>query len=167
LFVQRAGIKLFAARGKVEVQAQSDAMELTAEKDMTITSTEGTVTLQAKNEILLTSGGGYIRLSGGNIEVHGPGKIDVKGAQHSFGGPTRLSKSLTPLPDPQGIYSEFFTLKDEQTQVPLKYARYRITTAEGQVFEGRSDGEGRTQRVHTSSSQQMKVDVLDRLDDFA
>ncbi|MBE2167852.1 MULTISPECIES: type VI secretion system Vgr family protein [unclassified Cobetia] len=36
LFVQRASIKLFAAKGKVEMQAQSDAMELTSEKDMTI-----------------------------------------------------------------------------------------------------------------------------------
>ncbi|MDI6005309.1 DUF2345 domain-containing protein, partial [Cobetia pacifica] len=65
----------------------------------TITSTEGTVTLQAKNEILFTSGGGYIRLSGGNIEVHGPGKVDVKGAQHSFGGPASLEGTMPELPE--------------------------------------------------------------------
>lgn len=99
LFVQRAGIKLFAARGKVEMQAQSDAMELTSEKGMTITSTEGAVTLQAKNEILLSSGGGYLRLSGGNIEVHGPGLVDVKGAQHSFGGPASMEASMPELPE--------------------------------------------------------------------
>ncbi len=81
------------------MQAQSDAMELTSEKGMTITSTEGAVTLQAKNEILLSSGGGYLRLSGGNIEVHGPGLVDVKGAQHSFGGPASMEASMPELPE--------------------------------------------------------------------
>ncbi|MGQ7247438.1 type VI secretion system Vgr family protein [Halomonas sp. V046] len=99
LFVQRAGIKLFAAQGKVEIQAQSDAMELTAEKDLTITSTEHSVRIDAKDEILLTSGGGYIRLKGGNIEIHGPGKIDIKGALHSFAGPASQSADLPDLPD--------------------------------------------------------------------
>ncbi|MEQ7870812.1 type VI secretion system tip protein TssI/VgrG [Chromohalobacter salexigens] len=99
LFVQKAGIKLFAARGKVEMQAQSDAMELTAEKDVKITSTEGRVEINAANGILLNSGGGYIRIEGGNIDVHGPGKIDVKGAQHVFGGPTSLDAAMPELPE--------------------------------------------------------------------
>jgi len=99
LFVQKAGIKLFAARGKVQVQAQSDAMELTAEKDIKITSTEGWVEINAANGILLASGGGYIRIEGGNVDVHGPGKIDVKGAQHIFGGPTSLDAPMPELPE--------------------------------------------------------------------
>ncbi|KAA0018580.1 type VI secretion system tip protein VgrG [Salinicola corii] len=99
LFVQKAGIKLFAARGKVEVQAQSDAMELTAQKDVKITSTEGRIEINAANGILLNSGGGYIRIEGGNIDVHGPGKIDIKGAQHSFGGPASMDAAMPELPE--------------------------------------------------------------------
>ncbi|WP_280541333.1 type VI secretion system Vgr family protein, partial [Chromohalobacter sp. 11-W] len=99
LFVYRAGIKLFAGRGKVEVQAQSDAMELTAQKDVKITSTEGRVEINAANGILLHSGGGYIRIEGGNIDVHGPGKVDVKGAQHQFGGPTSMNVAMPDLPE--------------------------------------------------------------------
>ncbi|MDR6413279.1 type VI secretion system Vgr family protein, partial [Paraburkholderia terricola] len=38
LFVQNAGMKLFAARGKVEVQAHSDNIELTAQKTMKLLS---------------------------------------------------------------------------------------------------------------------------------
>ncbi|MDH4571513.1 type VI secretion system Vgr family protein [Salinicola acroporae] len=105
LFVQKAGIKLFAARGKVEVQAQSDEMALTAEKDVKITSTEGRVEINAANGILLNSGGGYIRIEGGNIDVHGPGKIDIKGAQHSFGGPTSLQVPFDALPREPLCYS--------------------------------------------------------------
>ncbi|WP_251978927.1 DUF2345 domain-containing protein, partial [Salinicola avicenniae] len=103
LFVQRAGIKLFAARGKVEVQAQSDAMELTAQKDVKITSTEGKVEINAANGILLTSGGAYVRIEGGNIDVHGPGAIDVKGAQHSFGGPTSMDVAAPELPEGEDV----------------------------------------------------------------
>ncbi|QLD47859.1 DUF2345 domain-containing protein, partial [Paraburkholderia fungorum] len=33
-------------------------------------------------------GGAYIRIKDGNIEIHAPGKIDIKGAQHAFSGPT-------------------------------------------------------------------------------
>ncbi|XLM22214.1 DUF2345 domain-containing protein, partial [Chromobacterium piscinae] len=35
-------------------------------------------------EILVTAGGGYIRLAGGNIEVHCPGTVSVKGASHDL-----------------------------------------------------------------------------------
>lgn len=63
-------------------------------------SASGTVELKTliaqavKGEILLTSGGAYIRLKDGNIEIHAPGKIDVKGAQHSFNGPTRIDEKF-------------------------------------------------------------------------
>ncbi|WP_110688082.1 type VI secretion system Vgr family protein, partial [Salinicola aestuarinus] len=103
LFVYRAGMKLFAAKGKVQIQAQSDDMELTAQKDVKITSTEGRVEINAANGILLTSGGGYIRIEGGNIDVHGPGKIDVKGAQHSFGGPASLNVAPPELPEGEDV----------------------------------------------------------------
>ncbi|MBR9771396.1 MAG: type VI secretion system tip protein VgrG [Gammaproteobacteria bacterium] len=99
LFVQRAGIKLFAAQGKVEVQAQSDEMALTAEKTLSVTSTEDSVEVSAAKEILLTCAGAYVRLKDGNIEVHAPGKIDIKGAQHNFAGPASLSAELTDLPE--------------------------------------------------------------------
>ncbi|WP_157958725.1 DUF2345 domain-containing protein, partial [Salinicola sp. CPA57] len=85
LFVQKAGIKLFAARGKVEIQAQSDNLEATARRDLGVTSTEDKIDFAAAEEILLVSGGAYVRIKGGNIELHAPGKVTVKGATKSFG----------------------------------------------------------------------------------
>jgi type VI secretion system secreted protein VgrG len=52
----------------------------------------------AKQEILLTSGGAYIRIKDGGIEIHAPGKIDIKGAQHSFAGPVSDSYPLPVMP---------------------------------------------------------------------
>ncbi|MBA4706850.1 type VI secretion system Vgr family protein [Aquitalea aquatica] len=89
-------LKLIAAKGKVQVQAQSDAMEITADKDVTITSCKDKIMVNAKQEILLTAGGGYIRIAGGNIEVHCPGTVTVKGASHDLSGPTSLN---APMPE--------------------------------------------------------------------
>ena len=93
LFVQNAGMKLFAAKGKVEVQAQSDNVEITAQKTLKLLSATDQIEASAKQEVLLTSGGAYIRIREGNIEIHAPGNIDIKGAQHTFNGPTSLNRT--------------------------------------------------------------------------
>ncbi|MCK0746822.1 DUF2345 domain-containing protein, partial [Chromohalobacter nigrandesensis] len=165
LFVQKAGIKLFAARGKVDLQAQDGEMAFTAEKGVKVTSTEGRIEINADNGILLQSGGGYIRIEGGNVDVHGPGKIDVKGAQHDFGGPKSMPMSFDPLPESQGPYEQYFTLSDKRSGNTLPYASYRVETAEGKMFEGRADAEGNTQKILTRKPEQLKVTILDRFDD--
>ena len=80
LFAQRLGIKIFAGKGKVEIQAQSDEMLLDALKDIRISSSEGRVFINAKKEIILTSGGGYIRIADGTVECAAPDKIIERGA---------------------------------------------------------------------------------------
>jgi type VI secretion system secreted protein VgrG len=92
-FVQNAGIKLFAAKGKVEIQAQGDNLELTAQKAVKLVSVTDNIEASASQGILLTAGGAYIRIANGNIEIHAPGKVDIKGAQHAFSGPTRLDET--------------------------------------------------------------------------
>lgn len=90
LFVQSAGMKLFAAKGRIEVQAHADNVELTAQKSLKLVSAAEKIQAAAQQEILLTSGGAYIRLKDGNIEIHAPGKVDVKGANFQFSGPARM-----------------------------------------------------------------------------
>lgn len=79
LFAQKLGIKIFASKGKVEIQAQSDEMLLDACKDLRISSSDGKILISAKNEIILTSGGGYIRIGGGTVECAAPDKIIERG----------------------------------------------------------------------------------------
>nr|WP_257806539.1 type VI secretion system tip protein VgrG [Burkholderia glumae] len=75
LFVQNAGMKLFAAKGKVEIQAQSDAMALSALKDLTITSASGRLVLSADKEIWIGAGGSYIKITPDLIENGTTGQI--------------------------------------------------------------------------------------------
>jgi type VI secretion system secreted protein VgrG len=91
LYAQKLGIKLFASKGKVEIQAQADEMTLDALKDIRISSSEGKIIISAKKEIILTSGGGYIRIADGTVECAAPDKIIERGAVwQKFGG-----KSIT------------------------------------------------------------------------
>ncbi|WP_032664999.1 DUF2345 domain-containing protein, partial [Pseudomonas syringae] len=108
LFAQNAGAKLFTAKGKIELQAQSDAMELTAQQGLKITSLAQLVEMSAQKEILLTSGGAYVRIVRGDIEVHAPGTIDIKGAKKTLSGPASMDYSNRPLPIsmPAGLYDE-------------------------------------------------------------
>jgi len=106
LFVQgvkdKTSLKLFAAKGKIQLQAQSDSMELTADKDVTVTSCKDSITIAAKTEILLNVGGGsYIRMAGGNIEVHCPGTLSVKGAEHDVAGPASMTVPMPIFPGKQ------------------------------------------------------------------
>jgi len=80
LFAQKLGIKMFASRGKVEIQAQGDEMTLDALKDIRISSSQGKLVISAKQEIILTSGGGYIRIADGVVECSAPDKIIQRAA---------------------------------------------------------------------------------------
>lgn len=75
LFAQNAGVKLFAAKGKVEIQAQGDAMALSALQDVTITSSNGKLVLSANKEIWIGAGGSYIRITAETIENGTSGQI--------------------------------------------------------------------------------------------
>lgn len=78
LFAQNAGVKLFAAKGKVEIQAQGDAMALSALNDVTITSSSGKLVLSADKEIWIGAGGSYIRITADTIENGTSGQIIEK-----------------------------------------------------------------------------------------
>ncbi|MBU4682632.1 type VI secretion system tip protein VgrG [Cedecea davisae] len=87
LFAHKLGIKIFASKGKVEIQAQGDEMTLDALKDIRISSSEGKLVISAKQEIIITSGGGYIRIADGTVECAAPDKIIQRAAVwQKFGG---------------------------------------------------------------------------------
>jgi type VI secretion system secreted protein VgrG len=80
-FAARLGIRIFAAKGKVQVQAQSDTMELMSMQDMTVSSSDGEVVITGRKGVTLGDGAGaYVKLSGGKIVLGSPaGEIEVKG----------------------------------------------------------------------------------------
>ncbi|OJA82251.1 type VI secretion protein ImpA, partial [Burkholderia ubonensis] len=141
LFVQNAGMKLFAAKGDVEIQAQNDNIEMIAQKTVKLLSATATLEGVAKQEVLLTSGGAYIRIKDGNIEIHAPGKVDVKGGEHAFSGPTSLHKT--------------FKMEGKKADMRIRYVDadgnvphgepIKFTTEDGTVHSVALDAEGKAE----------------------
>ena len=97
---QEVGLKLHAASGKVSSQSQSGATSLVADKTVTVASVNKSVAVSApKKHVLLTAQGAYIKLEGGNIEVHAPGKVEFKASKKELAGPQSTSgEKVMPKP---------------------------------------------------------------------
>lgn len=99
LFAQKMGIKIFASKGKVEIQAQGDAMDLLAKDTLTIASQDNQIIVTAKTELILNCGGAYIRIKDGDVEIGTPGNIRMKCGNLQKMGPASL-KSTIKLAEP-------------------------------------------------------------------
>ena len=154
VFAQSSGLQLIAGQGLVDIQAQSDALNIQAQKDISITNSSGEVTVSASDELVLTCGGAYIKISGGNIELGCPGNILLKAANVNQAGPANLD--TPPITFPKG-YGEGFTLQDPETGKISPFTRYHIKTGEGDIYEGTSGLDGKTIPVYTSMPSFLKV----------
>ncbi len=166
LFTQADGAKVIAANGPVSLQAHTGPMDILADNAMTITSSNGHIVIQAKQEIVLGAGGGYIRLQGADIEIHAPGAVSVKGTARDFLGAGSGEVTLPVLPDASGNipvdsaeFDEMFHLVDS-TDLPLPNTKYRITGSNGQVWEGVTDSEGLTKRIYTSRAVELSIEIF-------
>lgn len=99
LFAQWMGVKIFAGKGKVELQAQSDAMDLFAKKSLSIASKDEKVIVSACTELILNCGGAYIRLKDGDVEIGAPGNLRIKCTTLQKMGPASFNSSIE-LPEP-------------------------------------------------------------------
>ncbi|KAE9686812.1 type VI secretion system tip protein VgrG [Escherichia coli] len=157
VLARKAGMKLFAAKGKVEIQAQDDALEAIAKKDVTVTSVEGKVVITGATELVVNCDGAFMKLAGGNMELGAPGNILLKCANVQKMGSADYD---APKPElPQG-YSENFIAQDKETGDILANTRYRITTADGSVYEGRTDSDGKTAEIFGATKSQINIELL-------
>lgn len=141
LFVHRAGMKLIAAGGRIDIQAQQDEMELQAKQAMRLSSTDNAIILAGKQEILLTSGDAYIRLAGGNIEIHAPKTVDIKGARKSLSGPASLSHTFNQFPESR-FNETFRAVKPDGT--PVANMPYELRRGDDVISTGVTDADGHT-----------------------
>ena len=92
---QETGTHLHAASGMVSLQSQSGKTIAAADKKVTFASTHASLNVAAPKHVLLTAKGAYLKLSGGNIEVHAPGKVLFKASMKNWTGPKSASSSLS------------------------------------------------------------------------
>jgi type VI secretion system secreted protein VgrG len=97
---QETGIRLHAASGKVSSQSQNDETRITADKAITVASVAKSVGVAARQYVMFTAQGAVLKLEGGNIMLHGPGKIEFKASMKELAGPK--SSTTTSAQHPKG-----------------------------------------------------------------
>ncbi|MBP2602822.1 DUF2345 domain-containing protein [Acinetobacter calcoaceticus] len=163
LFAAQEGARLFAGKGKVEIQAQGDGLDVIARKGVQITSTEDTVFITSPTEINLTANGSQVKLNGSGIFPVTGGKLEVKAGQHLFMGGAKVATKnpeLAMLPD----YHLTYIAKDI-TGNPLKNKKYLMILPNGEMVSGVTDGQGKTQKITTKGPQQIQISLEDHVHD--
>ncbi|MDU7044204.1 MAG: type VI secretion system tip protein VgrG [Enterobacter roggenkampii] len=159
LYAQKLGIKMFAGKGKVEILAQGDEMTLDALKDIRISSSEGKLIISAKQEIVLTSGGGYIRIADGTVECAAPDKIIERGAVwQKFGGQS-FSQAA------QKWESSEFEMGPEvlwpYSETPVAGQKISLTHSDGTVQELMTSASGRGEKQNLMDPALMQINLKD------
>lgn len=99
--VQDAGMALHAASGKVSVQSQAGKTLMTAARQVTVASVGQDVQIKGKQHVQFSAQGAWLKLEGGNIEVHGPGAMEFKASAKELTGPANSGSSASlPVPGP-------------------------------------------------------------------
>ncbi|GAU05098.1 type VI secretion system Vgr family protein [Burkholderia stabilis] len=159
MFAAKLGIKLFAAKGKVAIQAQTDEMALAALKDVTITSSEGKLVLSAAKEVWIGAGGSYIRIDANRIENATPGDILERCASWNKAGAASAQIS-TALPN--SLPAERLTLSlaasPSATAAIPQDVPYKLYAQGALVAQGVTDATGRIAVEHRPGAQSYRLE---------
>ena len=160
LFAAQKGLKAFAAKGKVELQAQDDAIEAIARKVIKLISTEDKIEITSPKEIVLTAGGSQLKINGDGIFTTTGGKFESKAGQHSFVGGAKVSYEVPELPS---MFYGNFLVRDQQNN-PVKGQKYKLTLPSGQQILGATDDNGMTVTGYSSSSDEsLNLEIIEEV----
>ena len=157
LFTQSKGITAFAAKGKVQIQAQSDAVEVIADQVLKLISAKSKVEIAAHDEILLTAKGSYTKINGKGIEHGTPKAFTWYTPTLGMPGPKNLAMSFNEMPQSKFDQELFLMLPNGN---PAKNIRFEIHREEGSVIKGVTDASGNTKIQKSDSWGKYEVRLL-------
>jgi type VI secretion system secreted protein VgrG len=165
LFVHKAGMKLIAAGGKVSVQAQTDNVEVIANKVLELLSETDWVNVRGKKGVRLHGANNMLEI-GEQVQFFTAAPVLFHGNLETLAPSARpqpAGKELTERLQriaARGSFDERFHCLSADGGTPLAHRRYRITAKNGQSWEGVTNSEGLTERVYTESKQALLLEVF-------
>ncbi|KAF1019964.1 MAG: Actin cross-linking toxin VgrG1 [Acinetobacter bereziniae] len=142
LFAVQGGIKAIAAQSKVEIQAQSDALNVFAKLGITISSTDDRIEISSPKEVMITGGSSQIALNNSGIFPKTGGKFEVNAGQHVFQGGASVSAKSSLPPPPKRASGVLELLHDYAHGNFVKGGEYSVTDVLGKVVTGKLDDKG-------------------------
>lgn len=158
IFAHKLGLKLIAAAGKMELQTHKDDIEVTSARRLVLSAADEIV-LQAPN-IRFRTKGAQLDIGNGEILQQCGGNFTIKSAKFAqmTGGGGEVADMKFPNTDVKT--DERIVLFDSQTGQPVQNRGYRAILEDGQVFEGKTDAEGRTAVMQSSVIGEIQI-VID------
>ena len=166
LFAAQEGARLYAGKGKVEIQAQGDGADLIARKAVQIISAEDKIEATAAKEIVLTAGGSQVKITGSGIFMTTGGKFEVKAGQHLFMGGGSANANVPALPDLR-MKTEHrnFQAIDSSKNEPLEGIPYSILNKRtGIKSYGFTNEKGMTRTIKSAENDELVVNWFEQED---
>ncbi|MDM0111190.1 type VI secretion system tip protein TssI/VgrG [Variovorax sp. J22R133] len=155
LFAHKAGMKLVAASGDIDIKALNDSIHVLAK--LNINQTAERITISAGKELILQGGRSFSRYADEGI-VHGtPGFHREQAATHVLEGPQSRSIAANGWPDAQ--FNEQFIVKTPEGK-PVSRMRYRIKRDDGAVIEGVTGADGIVPMQKGTDPAQLTIELL-------
>lgn len=158
LFAAQEGARLYAGKGKVEIQAQGGGADLIARKAVQVISTEDKIEATAAKEIVLTAGGSQVKITGSGIFMTTSGKFEVKAGQHVFMGGGSANANVPALPKlefAQSPYSAQYQLFKADGRNFQGYKYFIHDSKNNLIKQGITDNQGFTEQVVTESKERI------------
>ncbi|HCI5260139.1 TPA: type VI secretion system tip protein VgrG [Klebsiella pneumoniae] len=153
----RGGVKLFSSQNDIDIQAQGGNITTWSTEDTHISSGRKMV-ITAQDELTLICGGGYIKITGGNVEIGGPGKLLIKNSgikKAGAGSMQGVMRSFEP-----STFDEKFIIRNALTKEPLPGRAYKITMPDGSVVSGVTDDSGATSLNSSEVIDNMNISLV-------
>ncbi len=171
--VQDTGMKLHAASGNVNTQAQSGGITVTAAKAIDIQSTTANITISAPSSLMLNGSGGYIKINGGDIEIGTSGAASFKASMKELAGGGSASGTPPKFPKPGTVRSTTPSKFSQQIKLdeslldlldaPPNFNFFAYKSNGSLIHEGLISSDGISDRIFTQSVASLNF-VLERHD---
>ena len=112
----------------------------------------------AKEHITFACGGAYIKIAGGNIDIHCPAIASFKAGDYKIEGPTSLAQAMNSWGQTKHDKEVVLRLHTGEAAINRKF---RIEREDGSVLSGVSDGDGKTGLQKSDLVGQYSVTILD------
>ncbi|MDC5337637.1 type VI secretion system tip protein VgrG [Acinetobacter baumannii] len=142
LFAAQSGLKAVAAQGKVEIQAQADALDVLSKLGITISSTDDKVIISSPKEVKITGGSSQIILNGSGIFPKTGGKFQVNAGQHLFMAGASANAGAPELPKAKPMQGALELLRSYGGDNFFKQNSYKVIDSLGKQITGKLDGNG-------------------------
>jgi len=156
----KSGLQMIAAKGAIDIQAQSDTLKVQARDEINVISANAHIDWAAAKSISLsTAGGANITIEGGNITVQCPGKILIHAGTKHFGGPTNLAYEMNAMKG-DANFDELFVLRWPYDDTPVTNRKFEIVRGDGSVVRGVTDAKGETGLQKSTFIESLKFRLL-------